>query len=221
MAQLQEQLVGRIQRMLTSKLTAPVIVGITGPPGAGKSEFARAVVQAMLPPDTTTWMGTAVAHIPMDGFHLADAELNRLGRRDRKGAPDTFDPAGYVAVLRRIAAAEPVVYAPDFGRELEQPLAGALPVFAGTRLIVTEGNYLLLSDAAWSPVRPLLDEVWYLAIPEQLRLARLVARHQRFGKSAAAAQAWANGPDQRNAEVVEATRADADVIIWLQERERR
>jgi pantothenate kinase len=89
----------------------------------------------------------------MDGFHLAQVELERLGRAQRKGAPDTFDAAGYAALLRRLRTqtGDEVVYAPDFRREMEEPVAGALPVFAHTPLVITEGNYLLLQDAGWAP----------------------------------------------------------------------
>ena len=88
----------------------------------------------------------------MDGFHLANVELERLGRRGRKGAPDTFDSAGYVALLRRLLAQadDEIVYAPEFRREIEEPIANAIPVFAPTQLVITEGNYLLLDDGPWA-----------------------------------------------------------------------
>ncbi|CAM5649022.1 hypothetical protein SVIOM74S_02727 [Streptomyces violarus] len=122
----------------------------------------------------------------MDGFHLADAELERLGLRDRKGAPDTFDAAGYAALLARLREethAGDIVYAPAFERVLEQPLAGAIPVPPAARLVITEGNYLLLNTGAWSRVRPLLDEVWFCELPEPERIRRLVVRHEQFGKT--------------------------------------
>src|SRR4051812_9561838 len=125
------------------------ILGIAGPPGGGKSTVARAVVAAL---------GDAARLVPMDGFHLAQAELVRLGRRDRMGAPDTFDAAGYAALLRRLRSGEPVVYAPEFRREIEEPIAGAIAVPREIPLVVTEGNYLLL----WPEIYPLLDETWYV-----------------------------------------------------------
>ncbi len=155
-----------------------------------------------------------VAHVPMDGFHLADVELDRLGRRDRKGAPDTFDAAGYAALLRRLAADDDdVVYAPAFERTLEQPIAGSIAVARSARLVVTEGNYLLLDDPPWRDVRKYLTEVWFCDLGHDERIARLIARHRRFGKDAVAARAWATGPDQRNAELVAATRARADLVV--------
>jgi pantothenate kinase len=155
-----------------------------------------------------------VARVPMDGFHLADVELDRLGRRDRKGAPDTFDTAGYAALLRRLRADEDeVVYAPAFERDLEQPIAGSIPVPRAARLIVTEGNYLLLGDGHWTRVRQQLDEVWYCDLDTDERLRRLIARHERFGKDHEAALAWATGTDQRNADLIAETRQHADLVI--------
>jgi pantothenate kinase len=185
------------------------ILGIAGSPGAGKTTLAETLVRE-LNGDGEPW----AAHVPMDGFHLADAELDRLGRRDRKGAPDTFDPAGYAALLRRLREdGDETVYAPGFERVLEQPLAGALPVAPTARLVVTEGNYLLLDTGPWARVRPLLDEVWFCEADEGERIRRLVARHERFGKSHRAAVAWVHGTDQRNAAVVAATRDRADLVV--------
>ncbi|MFE2942835.1 nucleoside/nucleotide kinase family protein [Streptomyces sp. NPDC059255] len=185
------------------------VLGITGSPGAGKTTLAERLV-AELNGEGPPW----VAHVPMDGFHLADAELDRLGRRDRKGAPDTFDPAGYAALLRRLREESgDIVYAPGFERTLEQPLAGVIPVPPTARLIVTEGNYLLLGTGAWARVRAELDEVWFCAPDERDRVGRLVARHEEFGKPHDAAVAWALGTDQRNADLVAATRALADLVV--------
>src|SRR4051812_24416964 len=154
--------------------------------------------------------------VPMDGFHLAQSELVRLGRRDRMGAPDTFDAAGYVALLRRLRGHdEDVVYAPEFRREVEEPIAGAIAVPRSVALVVTEGNYLLLGDDGWAAVRPLLDEVWYVDVDEDLRLERLIARHVAFGKTPEAARAWVMRSDQPNAERVAATRERADLVIAL------
>ncbi|MYS88513.1 MULTISPECIES: nucleoside/nucleotide kinase family protein [Streptomyces] len=185
------------------------LLGIAGSPGAGKSTLAERLVRE-LNGSGDPW----VAHVPMDGFHLADAELERLGRRDRKGAPDTFDAAGYAALLRRLREeTDDVVYAPGFERVLEQPIAGAIPVPPAARLVVTEGNYLLLDTGAWARVRPRLDEVWFCELPEPERLRRLVARHEEFGKGHEEAVAWVMRSDQRNAELVAATRDRADLVV--------
>lgn len=187
------------------------VLGIAGSPGSGKTTLARRLV-AELNGTGPPW----AAHVPMDGFHLADVELDRLGRRDRKGAPDTFDAGGYAALLRRLReeARNPgVVYAPGFERVLEQPLAGAIPVPPAVRLVVTEGNYLLLGTGPWVRVRRELDEVWFCEVPEAERVRRLVARHEEFGKDHDAALAWTLGPDARNALLVAATRDRADLVV--------
>ncbi|NEC84467.1 nucleoside/nucleotide kinase family protein [Streptomyces sp. SID12501] len=190
------------------------VLGVTGSPGAGKTTLAERLVRA-LNGDGAPW----VAHVPMDGFHLADVELERLGLRDRKGAPETFDAAGYAALLRRLreddkgAGDTETVYAPGFERVLEQPVAGAIPVFPSARLVVTEGNYLLLAERSWSRVRSQIDEVWFCELAEDERVRRLVARHEEFGKDHDTAVAWVRGTDQRNADLVAATRDRADLVV--------
>ena len=187
------------------------ILGIAGSPGAGKTTLAERLVRELNDSGSgEPW----VAQVPMDGFHLADVELERLGLRDRKGAPATFDAAGYAALLRRLREdPEDVVYAPGFERVLEQPIAGAIPVPPTARLVVTEGNYLLLAEGLWARVRPALDEVWFCEIDESERIRRLVARHEEFGKGHAEAVAWVAGTDQLNADLVAATRDRADLVV--------
>ena len=181
------------------------LLGIAGAPGSGKSTLAGQLVAALAP--------DAVA-VPMDGFHLAGAELARLGRQGRKGAPDTFDAAGYVALLRRLRTpGRDVVYAPAFDRDLEEPVAGSIPVAPGTPIVVTEGNYLLLGDGAWAEVREILDEVWFLDVDPGLRVQRLLDRHVRHGKAPDAARAWVLGSDERNAALVATSRSAADVVV--------
>src|SRR3954452_7294620 len=183
------------------------ILGIAGPPGGGKSTVARQIVAEL---------GEQARLVPMDGFHLAQSELVRLGRRERMGAPDTFDAAGYAALLARLRGTEPVVYAPEFRREIEEPIAGAIAIPVATPLVVTEGNYLLLEDERWSPIRPLLDETWYVETDEELRVQRLIQRHIQFGKTPEYARAWVMRSDERNAELVAATATAADVLVRLE-----
>jgi pantothenate kinase len=184
------------------------ILGIAGAPGAGKSTLAAALEAGLA--------GRAVT-VGMDGFHLAQAELARLGRQARKGAPDTFDPAGYAALLRRLREnTDPVVYAPLFDRGLEEPVGSAVPVAPDTPLVLTEGNYLLLDAHGWAGVRAYLDQVWFLDVPDDIRRARLIERHVSFGRSRAEATRRATtGSDERNARTVLATRFRADLIVTL------
>jgi pantothenate kinase len=151
--------------------------------------------------------------VPMDGFHLADAELQRLGRLHRKGAIDTFDAYGYLALLQRIRQDTDIVYAPAFDRDIEQPIAGSIPIAPTARLIVTEGNYLLDDDQPWPQVRDTLDEVWFVDLETDERRRRLIARHIEFGKTPAEAQAWVRDVDDLNAERIERARHKADLVV--------
>ncbi|MCC3762898.1 nucleoside/nucleotide kinase family protein [Glycomyces sp. TRM65418] len=185
-----------------------VLIGIAGCPGAGKSTAAAWLARSLDPE------GRRAVQVPMDGFHLANAELVRLGRRDRKGAIDTFDGAGYRALLERIAEGrDETVYAPAFDRRVGEPVAGSIPVFPEAEFVVTEGNYLLDDEGPWPAVRAALTEVWYCETPEPLRLERLIARHERFGKSPEHARSWVAEVDERNAERIRAGRERADLIV--------
>jgi len=186
------------------------VLGIAGAPGTGKSTFTEVLLDRLRRGRPEGW----VAHLPMDGFHLADVQLARLGALARKGAPDTFDGLGYARLLHRVRTElDAPVYAPGFERTLEQPLAGALVVPPSARLVVTEGNYLLLEEEPWPAARAELDEVWYVTSDQAVRLQRLVARHVRFGKSVEAAQAWVLGSDEANAELVARGEDRADRVV--------
>jgi pantothenate kinase len=187
---------------------ARTMLGIAGAPGSGKSTFAEWIRQQFGP-------GQAVV-VPMDGFHLGNAIIEGTPLRQRKGAIDTFDAGGYLSLLRRLARRdEPVVYAPEFRRTLDEPVAASIAIPAEVPLVITEGNYLLAEQEPWKEARAQLDEVWFVDTPPGLRLSRLVERHVSFGMERAAAEAWAAGPDQANAVLIEATRPAADrVIPW-------
>jgi len=210
------QLAARARGLLAHRDRA--VVGITGAPGAGKTTLVELLLAALrdAPPegmDGDAW----VAHVPMDGFHLADVQLDRLGLRHRKGAPETFDATGYRAILSRILEDDPaeVVYVPGFERVLEQPLAAAIAVLPEARLILTEGNYLLLDDGAWPQVRAAMTEVWYVDLPDDVRRRRLVDRHVAFGKTPEAAREWVDRSDEANAALVQAVRSAADYVVEL------
>jgi pantothenate kinase len=175
------------------------VLGLVGAPGSGKSTLAAALQNAF--PKISQV-------VPMDGFHLANTELQRLGRLARKGAPDTFDGAGYVALLKRLKRQLPneIVYAPELRREIDEPVANAIPIFPETRLVITEGNYLLLKDKPWSKVSALMDEVWYVDVSDLLRKQRLMHRHEQFGRARQDALEWVEVTDEPNARLVESTR---------------
>ena len=182
------------------------ILGIVGPPGCGKSTLAAALLE---------FLGDDAVAVPMDGYHLANVELARLGRAGRKGAEDTFDSAGYVSLLRRLKEQQSneIVYAPEFRREIEEPIANAIPVFPETQLVITEGNYLLLDHGHWAGISELLDEIWYVDIDHSVRRERLVRRHMHFGRSQSAAEDWVANTDEPNAVRIEATKHRADVLF--------
>jgi pantothenate kinase len=201
-----------VQRLVdrAAALTRPGtrrLLGVTGAPGAGKSTLCAALVAAL---------GDRVALVGMDGFHYANCELQRLQRGDRKGAPDTFDVDGYVALLTRLRTpSEGPVYGPVFDRSLEEPIGSAVPVFPETPLVLTEGNYLLIEDSGWSAVRGCLDEVWYLDVPPEVRTQRLVRRRLSFGHEPQAAEDWVRTVDGRNGRIVERSRSRADLVVHL------
>jgi pantothenate kinase len=186
------------------------ILGVAGSPGAGKSTLVDLLLERIRAVRGADW----VDHVPMDGFHLADAQLDRIGARGRKGAPETFDAAGYAHLLERLRQeVDEPVYVPGFERTLEQPLAAALVVLPSVRLVITEGNYLLLDDPHWQRARRAMDAVWFVASEDTARVERLIARHIEFGKSPDEARTWVATTDQRNAELVTTTVERADRVI--------
>lgn len=182
-----------------------MLIGIAGEPGSGKSTLAAALAEAL---------GDAVV-APMDGFHLSNAELRRLGLADRKGAPETFDAFGYLALLGRLRAQEEgeSVYAPEYVRDVEESIGSSILVAPEVPVVISEGNYLLLEGEPWSRVAEAFDEVWFVDTPQEQRLEWLVARHVAFGKTPDAARAWATGPDEGNAALVRASRARASLVV--------
>jgi pantothenate kinase len=186
------------------------LLGVCGPPGSGKSYLAKAIVAR-----TNTRMGVrSAAVLPMDGFHLANEVLEDLGRRDRKGAPDTFDVRGFAAMLDHVrfgfVVAEPV-YLPEFRREIEAAIAGAIAIAPTIRLVLVEGNYLLHEDGPWSTIAPRLDETWYVEVPADIRHRRLMERHRKGHGDGA--NEWIRNVDWPNAEVIERTKVHADYVI--------
>ena len=201
-----EPILDGLQRLLDTRHR--VILGIAGCPGSGKSTLAEWILKQMDP------HRVRAAWVPMDGFHLADRELDRLARRDRKGAQDTFDAHGYLALLQRLRTdTNATIYAPEFDRRIEQPVAGAIPVFPTTELIITEGNYLLDDADPWPRIRDEITEVWFCAVDDDTRRQRLIERHIKFGKTPEAARLWVEQVDEKNARQIQAGCARADLIV--------
>lgn len=186
------------------------IVAIAGSPGAGKTTLARALVARV---NEIAGDGVA-AYLPMDGYHLANSTLDALGRRDRKGAIDTFDGWGLLALVRRLRVeTDHTIYAPAFERTVDEGVAGSIPITPDARLIVLEGNYLLVDDDPWRRLEAEYDEAWFCETPAAERFSRLVDRHTSFGRERSAAEAWAADVDGENAVLIEATRARADLVV--------
>jgi pantothenate kinase len=184
------------------------ILGIVGKPGVGKSTFTD-FLREHLSQDL-------LAILPMDGFHMSNEELLELGRRDRKGAPDTFDVRSFTQTLAAIKESSGAdIKFPVFKREIEAsiPDVGLIP--AQAKLVIVEGNYLLHDQFGWEQVGSFLDEAWYLHVDDELRMQRLIARHIAFGKSLEDAKDWSEGTDEANARVIDKSESKADFVVTL------
>lgn len=182
------------------------LLGICGAPGAGKSTIAQGIADEL---------GPDVVVVPMDGFHLASSVIRDTPLATRRGAPDTFDGDGFVALLRRLRNQQDrIVFAPRYERAIEDPIAGAIAVSIETSIVIVEGNYLLHSEPPWTSVPALLDETWYVELADDdVRVERLIARHVQFGKPESESIRWVHESDERNAELIAAGRSRADLIL--------
>jgi pantothenate kinase len=187
-----------------------IILGITGSPGAGKTTLAKQLVDRL----NDEPGGPPAVYLPMDGFHLANSTLDELGIHDRKGAIETFDGWGFVALLNRVLVErDHTVYAPSFERTVDEGIAGEVAIPAEARIVVVEGNYLLVDQEPWNRIPHLLAETWFCETAADERLIRLVDRHTRHGRSPEAARAWASTVDGANAILIEATQSRADLVV--------
>ena len=197
----------RIKESL-NRSTDRYLIGIVGKPGAGKSTLSAYLLEELHSSEVTV--------VPMDGYHLSNAVLQELGRADRKGAPDTFDVAGFASLLQRIRNEKSVdIYYPVFDRSIEESIAAQGVVTKETKVVIVEGNYLLHDSGGWEEIAELLDELWFIDVDDEKRLERLIARHIAYGKSPADAQSWSRGSDEVNARTIATGRSRAHAVIAL------
>ena len=197
----------RIKELL-NRSTDRYLIGIVGKPGAGKSTLSAYLLEELHSSEVTV--------VPMDGYHLSNAVLQALGRADRKGAPDTFDVAGFASLLQRIRDEKSVdVYYPVFDRSIEESIAAQGVVTKETKVVIVEGNYLLHDSGGWEEIAELLDELWFIEVDDEKRLERLIARHIAYGKSPADAQSWSLGSDEVNARTIATGISRAHAVIAL------
>lgn len=185
-----------------------VMIAIAGPPAAGKSTLAELLVERL----NAEQPGSA-ALVPMDGFHLDNDTLDARELRARKGAPNTFDADGFVALVETLAKATEAVTYPTFDRSLDASIADSGTVKADTRIIVLEGNYLLLNETPWSALHPLFDLTIFVRPNVTVLEQRLLARWKHYGLDEAQAQAKASGNDIPNAHTVLENSVAADMVF--------
>jgi pantothenate kinase len=203
----QKAALARIQGHL-EKSSERVLIGIIGKPGAGKSTLSKFLMSKL--------SKELVTVVPMDGYHLSNKVLKDLKRADRKGAPDTFDVAGFVSLVKRIRSEQTQnIYYPIFDRAIEESIAAQGVVTSATKVVIIEGNYLLHDEGGWEVINDLLDESWMVDVDDDKRISRLISRHIAYGKDPEAAKAWAKGTDEVNAKLIERGRTRADFVVAI------
>ena len=183
------------------------MVGIAGPPGSGKSTLSAQLRDGLIA------AGESAIVVPMDGFHFDDAVLNARGHRDRKGAPYTYDVAGFEVLLKRIKAKEPDIAIPVFDRSMELSRAAADIISAETKFILVEGNYLLLNSALWNKLKPQFDFTLDISVPEDELVRRLMLRWHEHGFDEAYARNWIASNDLLNIREIQSGSAKADLTV--------
>ena len=202
------------RRLEADGAPARLVVGLVGAPGSGKSTIASELETRLKEADLFAGL------VAMDGFHLSDAVLDELDRHDRKGAPDTFDIDGYLAILDRVRTdGARQVLVPVYRRDLHEPVAAG-SIVAGPGVVVTEGNYLALETRGWGAVRERIDLLIHIDVPEEVLMSRLISRHEKFGKSALDAGHWVRTVDLPNARLI-ATSVHRCDEVWREPEDER
>jgi pantothenate kinase len=200
-----EEALTRAEQILSSA-ESRVVVGIFGKPGVGKSTFTEFLAKN-LPRDS-------VKVVSMDGFHLSNQVLESLGLSQTKGAPNTFDVSGFGNLLSRIRNTPfETIYYPIFDRAIEESIAAQDSISPNAKLVFVEGNYLCHDRDGWEEISSHFDETWYLELPDDVRVERLVERHINFGKSPEFAREWALGTDEKNAILIAKNSHRADFVV--------
>ena len=202
-----ELLFEQIQSLLDGERPR-TLIGIVGKPGAGKSTVVEEI--------SKKFGSKLVSIIPMDGFHLSNEELISLGRRDRKGAPDTFDVEGFTALIKKVRIDFNIDHKfPIFHREIEASIVDEGMVPKESKVVVIEGNYLFSEEHNWNGIYPLLDHTWFIDVNDEIRIERLIARHIRYGKTPEEAETWSRGSDETNARFIGLTANRAENLLKL------
>lgn len=180
-----------------------ILVAVAGPPGSGKSTLAENLAERL---------GPSAAVLPMDGFHLDNATLRQMDLFDRKGAPETFDASGFVALVRELRSNKDLFY-PTFDREADSTVPRGGQIGKQTNVVVVEGNYLLLDNPPWSELADLFDLTVSIDVDRDVLETRLIKRWLDHGLSEADAEARALSNDMRNVEFVTNNSRASDFVI--------
>ena len=189
------------------------ILGIAGIPAAGKSTIAVALADHV----NAVFERDIAVVVPMDGFHRYNKQLHELGLYSLKGVPDTFDSEKYINLLRKLKGiTTETVYCPEYDRaESHDPIEDRIAVHPHHRLVITEGNYLLLDTPPWNQIRNILDRSWFLEAPRSVTKQHLIDRHLRNGLTLVEAEAKIASTDLPNSDLIDESKQNADEILLL------